>query len=150
MGLLSSALSEEANPFPTSALVGTNASFGQSRDRAVQVLRRSWTIALASYQQATRREILHGCALYENRRRVGSARRPPHRKGKREMVRLTLFVIDGLSAIESRFSREERGQGLVEYSLILALISIVAIVLMKAIGDNIKDVLTTVRDALDS
>lgn len=66
------------------------------------------------------------------------------------MVRLTLFVLDGLSAIESRFSREERGQGLVEYSLILALISIVAIVLMKAIGSNIKDVLTTVRDALDS
>lgn len=64
------------------------------------------------------------------------------------MVRLTLFVLDALSAIESRFSREERGQGLVEYSLILALISIVAIVLMKAIGTNITNVLTKVKEAL--
>jgi len=63
------------------------------------------------------------------------------------MVRLTLFVLDRLDAAKRGFSRES-GQGLVEYSLILALISIVAIVLMKAIGTNITGVLTKVRDAL--
>ena len=42
----------------------------------------------------------------------------------------------------------EEGQALVEYALILALVSVVAIALLEAIGTNIQTVLTDVRDAL--
>ncbi|HEY7029854.1 MAG TPA: Flp family type IVb pilin [Thermomicrobiales bacterium] len=43
---------------------------------------------------------------------------------------------------------EERGQGLVEYALILVLISIVSIGVMTTVGSHVVDLFTTVRDAL--
>ena len=46
--------------------------------------------------------------------------------------------------------REERGQALVEYTLILALISIVAIAVLKAVGADIVDLLGRVSSALGS
>jgi pilus assembly protein Flp/PilA len=73
--------------------------------------------------------------------------RPPQRKGKTDMVRLTLFVLNRLDVAKRGLSREN-GQGLVEYALILALISIVAIAVMKLIGGHIKTVLENVEDAL--
>jgi len=42
----------------------------------------------------------------------------------------------------------EEGQALVEYALILALISVVAIALLAGIGGGVVDKLTTVRDAI--
>jgi len=44
---------------------------------------------------------------------------------------------------------EESGQGMVEYGLILALISVVAIGMLGSIGKKIKDQFTTVDQALD-
>ncbi len=41
-----------------------------------------------------------------------------------------------------------KGQGLVEYVLILALISVVAILIMTQVGGNVIDVFTEVSDAL--
>jgi pilus assembly protein Flp/PilA len=46
-----------------------------------------------------------------------------------------------------RMQREE-GQALVEYSLILALVSVVAIALLTTVGTDIKTVLETVVEAL--
>jgi pilus assembly protein Flp/PilA len=43
---------------------------------------------------------------------------------------------------------EEEGQALVEYSLIVALISVVAIAALTAIGTSVNDILTAVGDAL--
>ena len=42
----------------------------------------------------------------------------------------------------------EAGQGMVEYALILFLVSIVAIALLEAIGGHVSDVFSAVNDAL--
>jgi pilus assembly protein Flp/PilA len=49
--------------------------------------------------------------------------------------------------LKSLWNREE-GQGLVEYALILVLVSIVAIAALDAIGTNVTNVLQTVANAL--
>ena len=46
--------------------------------------------------------------------------------------------------ITSLFGRDEEGQGLAEYALILALIAILAIVALIFLGGQIKTVLSTV------
>ena len=46
--------------------------------------------------------------------------------------------------ITSRFSRDEDGQGLAEYALILALIAIVAIVALIFLGGQVSKILSTV------
>ena len=51
--------------------------------------------------------------------------------------------------LKSLWDREE-GQGLVEYALILVLVSIVAIAALDAIGTNVTSVLNTVANALTS
>jgi pilus assembly protein Flp/PilA len=48
----------------------------------------------------------------------------------------------------SAIEREE-GQGMVEYALILVLVSIVAIGALAAIGTNVTNVLQTVADTLN-
>jgi pilus assembly protein Flp/PilA len=48
----------------------------------------------------------------------------------------------------ARLSRDDEGQTLVEYALILALVSIVAIGALALLGAKISTVLTTVTDAL--
>jgi pilus assembly protein Flp/PilA len=56
-------------------------------------------------------------------------------------------------ALKSFFVRlrdREEGQALVEYALILGLISVVAIVLLTAVGTDINLVLKTVTSALAS
>jgi pilus assembly protein Flp/PilA len=44
--------------------------------------------------------------------------------------------------------RNEEGQALVEYALILALVSIASIAMLTTLGGDIGDVLTSVSDAL--
>ena len=50
-------------------------------------------------------------------------------------------------AIQSARNREE-GQALVEYALILSLVSIASIGFLTLVGTDVKDVLNTVEDAL--
>ena len=52
-----------------------------------------------------------------------------------------------LLKVKAFWNREE-GQGLVEYSLILVLVSIVAIGALAAIGTNVTTVLQTIADTL--
>ena len=49
----------------------------------------------------------------------------------------------------SLFHRDEEGQGLAEYALILALIAIVAIVALIFLGAQINDKLSVVGSTLD-
>jgi pilus assembly protein Flp/PilA len=51
--------------------------------------------------------------------------------------------------LRSRFAREE-GQALVEYALILGLVSVVAIALLSALGADINKILASVTSALAS
>jgi Flp pilus assembly pilin Flp len=50
----------------------------------------------------------------------------------------------------ARAVRREDGQALVEYVLILGLISIVAVALLTAVGTSVQDLLSHVSDALVS
>ena len=47
-------------------------------------------------------------------------------------------------------ARREEGQALVEYALILGLISVVAIALLSAIGTDVSQVLSNISTALAS
>ena len=49
-----------------------------------------------------------------------------------------------LNALISLLSREEEGQGLAEYALILALIAIVAIVALIFLGSQVSGILSSV------
>jgi pilus assembly protein Flp/PilA len=49
-----------------------------------------------------------------------------------------------ISALIASFNRDEDGQGLAEYALILALIAIVAIVALIFLGSQISSILSTV------
>jgi len=44
----------------------------------------------------------------------------------------------------------EEGQGLIEYALIAVLISVVAIVIMEAVGVSVTGVFTSVDEALET
>ena len=53
-------------------------------------------------------------------------------------------------ALISRGNRAEDGQALVEYALILGLVSVVAIALLTAVGTDITSLLARVTAALSS
>lgn len=53
-----------------------------------------------------------------------------------------------LSALIASFRRDEEGQGLAEYALILALIAIVAIVALLFLGTQISTILNTVGNSV--
>jgi pilus assembly protein Flp/PilA len=63
-------------------------------------------------------------------------------KGEHEMAELLLKL--------KTFWNREEGQGLVEYALILVLVSIVAIGALAAIGTNVTTVLQTIADTLSN
>ncbi|TFF64217.1 Flp family type IVb pilin [Helcococcus ovis] len=46
------------------------------------------------------------------------------------------------------FMKEESGQGMVEYGLILALISVVVIAILSSIGGQLKDTFNKVLESL--
>jgi pilus assembly protein Flp/PilA len=48
----------------------------------------------------------------------------------------------------SAFLKDEEGQGLVEYALLLALIAIVSIAVLTQLGTQVKNTFTTVKNAL--
>ena len=54
-----------------------------------------------------------------------------------------------LSALRARLERQE-GQALVEYALILALIAVVTIAVLQAIGVNVSKILDKVSTSLSS
>ena len=54
-----------------------------------------------------------------------------------------------LTNVWNRAIEREDGQGMVEYALILVLVSIVAIGALAAIGTNVTNVLQTVADTLN-
>jgi pilus assembly protein Flp/PilA len=53
-----------------------------------------------------------------------------------------------LNALIALFRRDEKGQGLAEYALILALIAIVAIIALIFLGGQVKTILSTVGDSI--
>ena len=53
-----------------------------------------------------------------------------------------------LQAIISIFRRDEEGQGLAEYALILALIAIVAIIALIFLGGQVSKILSTVGSSV--
>ena len=53
------------------------------------------------------------------------------------------------AAVRGRMAREE-GQALVEYALILALIAVVTIAVLQAIGVNVSSILNKVSTSLSS
>jgi pilus assembly protein Flp/PilA len=53
-----------------------------------------------------------------------------------------------ISYISSILHRDEEGQGLAEYALILALIAIVAIVALIFLGGQVKTILSTVGQSV--
>ncbi|MFZ5819165.1 MAG: Flp family type IVb pilin [Chloroflexota bacterium] len=48
------------------------------------------------------------------------------------------------------FSKKEKGQGLVEYALILVLVAIVVIAVLTIMGPMIGNVFSTINDSLTS
>lgn len=58
------------------------------------------------------------------------------------------FVMNLIARIQE--AREESGQTLVEYGLIVALLSIAAIAILSTVGDDIVDVFTTVSSELQN
>ncbi len=57
-----------------------------------------------------------------------------------------MFYLSGL--ISSLLDRDEEGQGLAEYALILALIAIVAIVALLFLGGQVSKILSTVGSSV--
>jgi pilus assembly protein Flp/PilA len=58
-------------------------------------------------------------------------------------------VIEKVKGLWERGLAREEGQGLVEYALILVLVSIVAIAALKALGSSITQILNTVANTLN-
>ncbi len=56
---------------------------------------------------------------------------------------MTLF-----NALISLLNRDEEGQGLAEYALILALIAIVAIIALIFLGNQVSQILSTVGNSI--
>ena len=56
--------------------------------------------------------------------------------------------VEGLKAEVARIAREERGQGMVEYGLILALVAVAAVVVLIALGGNITSIFSNVGNQL--
>ena len=61
-----------------------------------------------------------------------------------------MYALKRVPAIFDRFRESERGQGLAEYALILALIAIVAIISLIFLGSQISDKMNVVGTTLQS
>jgi Flp pilus assembly pilin Flp len=63
------------------------------------------------------------------------------------ILTLTLFSID-LRSLIARAAREESGQGLAEYALILFFIAVVAIAALTFLGSDISSILSQIGNDL--
>ena len=63
-------------------------------------------------------------------------------------VPIWTFNILGKEVIDMLFAPKEKGQGLVEYALILVLVSIVVIAILLIMGPAIGDVFSSIVEAL--
>ena len=54
-----------------------------------------------------------------------------------------------MKKVKNWFVSEESGQGMVEYGLIIALIAVVVIVALTALGPKVKGIFTKVNDEID-
>ena len=50
----------------------------------------------------------------------------------------------------SKFDTKEEGQGMVEYALILVLVSVVAIVVLRLVGTSVAGVFTSINGSLST
>jgi pilus assembly protein Flp/PilA len=57
---------------------------------------------------------------------------------------------DASPAIRRPASRRERGQGMVEYALILVLIAVVVIVILTVVGGQVNNVFSNISNGLGS
>ena len=57
-------------------------------------------------------------------------------------------MLEMIKSFVHSLRRDEEGQALIEYALIVALISVVAIAALTAIGLNVQTILNAVGDAL--
>jgi len=57
-------------------------------------------------------------------------------------------MMSKLNALIASFRREDEGQGLAEYALILALIAIIAIVALIFLGGQVSKILSTVGNSV--
>ena len=69
------------------------------------------------------------------------------KKGKENMIRLQTEILSAYAALRNRLDRED-GQALVEYALILALIAVVSIAILTALGVNVSRVFNSVNTKL--
>ena len=60
------------------------------------------------------------------------------------MIRLQTEILNVYAALRNRLDRED-GQALVEYALILALIAVVSIAILTALGVNVSRVFNSVN-----
>lgn len=54
-----------------------------------------------------------------------------------------------LHTLSSRFGRED-GQAVVEYTLVLGLVTVVALAVLRTLGGDVNGVLTVLKTALDA
>ena len=61
-----------------------------------------------------------------------------------------MIVRSTIARVLAYFHRDEDGQGLAEYALILALIAVIAIVALLFLGSQVSDKLSTIGSQLQS
>ena len=61
---------------------------------------------------------------------------------------MATLLLRSLAQLQARFQTAEDGQGMVEYALILALVSVVAIVILMGLGTNVQLVFSSASSAL--
>jgi len=67
---------------------------------------------------------------------------------EKEGLRMRDLMIRVAAALRSRVASREEGQAMVEYALILGLVSVVSILALTAIGTNVNSIFGSVRDSL--
>jgi pilus assembly protein Flp/PilA len=72
--------------------------------------------------------------------------RPPF-SGELSKERRCTYMTQLFALIDS-FRRDEEGQGLAEYALILALIAIIAIIALIFLGNQVSSILSTVGNSV--
>jgi pilus assembly protein Flp/PilA len=72
-----------------------------------------------------------------------------NKKERKRMLKIQAKAYSVYAAVRGRLEREE-GQALVEYALILALIAVVTIAVLQAIGVNVSTILNKVSTSLSS